>query len=866
MMNKRPVLFRWLFAAVVIAVFAFSIYPLQQRDFYKTFKSIAKNSDAPEVKKLVSDSKALQEKDNALFPSVALLAVAQKDGIVLKDLIKSTKDINDNRDVISLIRKKSSSSIRLGLDLNGGVEFMLELIPDKKKEKAVLKNLSPIEKKQRLAELAERQQAQFKKFRDQAIEILRARMESQQIFESEISPAGDKFISLRVPVVSKDEKVQLLKLIEMSAKLRFCLVHKDNDRLVKQYLATQAAGKKFLPPVGYKLMINEEFKPGEKPKKLYYFVERRPQMTGKNINDAFPTKDQFGQLKIILRFNSVGAKRFGVVTSEYKDRALAIVLDGKLYCAPYIRSAITDGSAEISGNFSNEEAKNISDALVSGSLPVRIAVSAIFDTAPTLGAANVENGIWAGIIALAVVMGFMLVYYLRAGVVAVIALVVNIVLVLGALAAFSATLTLPGIAGMILTIGMAVDANVLIFERIREELNKDKGLQNSIDTGYSKAFITILDANLTTLFTALILIYFGTGAIKGFAVTLSIGIATSMFTALFLTRLIFDSMSRWTSFKKLTMCHLLSHTNINFLGKRKIAAIISGSLIILSLIMVVTKGGNAVGIDFTGGTQITFDYSKQVAVETLIKALNAAGYKDAKAVYKSSTLSQKDNHKLEILIRDAVEISSKQGAVSPKANIASLLNTKFPEMKLTGGSESSLGGLIGETFRNQAALAIFLALIGIIIYISFRFEFAYAMASIIALVHDVMIATGIYIMLDKEISLPVIAALMTIIGYSLNDTIVVFDRIRENTQLLKGETYKDIINASINQTLSRTILTSVTTLLVLLVLYFFGGIAINDFVFVMLIGVIIGTYSSIFVASPIIAIWHKKIGAKSKEA
>ena len=187
-------------------------------------------------------------------------------------------------------------------------------------------------------------------------------------------------------------------------------------------------------------------------------------------------------------------------------------------------------------------------------------------------------------------------------------------------------------------------------------------------------------------------------------------------------------------------------------------------------------------------------------------------------------------------------------------------------MKLTGGSESSLGGLIGETFRNQAALAIFLALIGIIIYISFRFEFAYAMASIIALVHDVMIATGIYIMLDKEISLPVIAALMTIIGYSLNDTIVVFDRIRENTHLLKGETYKDIINTSINQTLSRTILTSVTTLLVLLVLYFFGGIAINDFVFVMLIGVIIGTYSSIFVASPIIAIWHKKIGAKSKEA
>jgi SecD/SecF fusion protein len=865
-MNKRPVLFRCLFALVVIAVFAFSIHPLTQRDFYTTFESVTINPQAPAVVKVVADAKALQEKDNSLFPSMALLAVAQQDGLVLKDLIKKKKDINDNRDVISLVRKKASSSIRLGLDLNGGVEFMLELIPDKKKEQAVLKNLTAEQKKKRLAELADRQETQFKNFRDQAIEILRSRMESQQIFESEISPAGDKFISLKVPVVSKDEKVQLLKLIEMSAKLRFCLVHKDNDGLVKQYLASKASGKKFLAPVGYQLMSSEDFKPGEKPVTRHYFVERRPQMTGKNINNAFPTKDQFGQLKIILRFNGTGAKRFGVVTTEYKDRALAIVLDGKLYCAPYIRSAITDGSAEISGNFSNEEAKNISDALVSGSLPVRIAVSAIFDTAPTLGAANVTNGIWAGIIALALVMVFMIVYYLRAGVVAVVALGVNIVLVLGALAAFSATLTLPGIAGMILTIGMAVDANVLIFERIREEINKDKGLLNSIDTGYSKAFITILDANLTTLFTALILIYFGTGAIKGFAVTLSIGIATSMFTALFLTRLIFDIMSRRPSFKKLTMCHLLSHTNINFLSKRKIAAVISITMIVISLIVVLTKGEQAVGIDFTGGTKITFDYSTRVANQAIEQELKDAGYKSAKINYKSSTLSQQDNQILEILIRDEVEISSKQGAVSPKSSIQTLLNGKFPELKLAGGSESSLGGLIGKTFRNQAALAIFLALIGIVIYISFRFEFAYAVASIIALVHDVIIATGIYIMLDKEISLPVIAALMTIIGYSLNDTIVVFDRIRENTTLLKGDTYKNIINMSINQTLSRTILTSLTTLLVLLVLYLFGGIAINDFVFVMLIGVIIGTYSSIFVASPIVAIWHKKIGANSKEA
>ncbi len=467
--------------------------------------------------------------------------------------------------------------------------------------------------------------------------------------------------------------------------------------------------------------------------------------------------------------------------------------------------------------------------------------------------------------ALIVVVLFISIYYLRAGLVAIFALGVNVILVLGALAAFDATLTLPGIAGIILTMGMAVDANVLIFERIREELNKGKNLSTAIAQGYQHAFVTIIDANLTTLFTALILMQVGTGPVKGFAVTLSIGIFTSVFTALFLTRLIFDYFERFFKFKTMTMCSWLKKPNFDFLGKRKIAFVISVVLIVFSLVFCLTKGGNMLGIDFTGGTQFTFSYQKRVPIQEIRDTLKQQGY-DAKVTYKTSLGAQADNKKLEILIRKNVAIEDNDDTIiSPKEKIGTLLNGKFKEAKFGGGHESSLGGLVGWEFSKSAIYAIVLAFLGIILYISIRFEFAYAIASIIALMHDVIIATGIFVLCGNEVSLPVVAALLTIIGYSLNDTIVVFDRIREGLSLNPDMHYKKVINMSINKTLSRTILTSLTTLLVLIILFFFGGIAINDFVLVMLLGVIIGTYSSIFVASPIVAYWHKKIGMRAKD-
>ncbi len=846
-MNKRPVILRIFIALVVIAIFAVSIPPLTPLDFYQTFKSLVKNPNDPVVNKVITNAEEL-ETNQQLLSSVALLEAANNDGVALKDYLKDPRDINDNRDVISKVRKNAASSIRLGIDLNGGVEFIIKLIIDKDEDGKVRKDAD--------GNVITYDSEIFQRWRDLTIESLRKRLETQNIFESEISPIGQNMISLKAPIVSKDEKDQLRKIIQMSAKLRFRLVSEKNGELLSRYKSNP---KNFTIPYDVEKMTTVDVSKGKKPVVNTFFVERHPLMTGKNIISAYPYRnDLTNQLEISLSFNAAGAQRFGEITKAYVNRQLGIVLDGQLYCAPTINTPIPDGRAVITGRFSNDEAKNISDALTSGSLPVGVKIEAIFDTDPTLGKANVVNGINAGLIALGLVMLFMMAYYLRAGVVAVVALGVNIVLVLGALAAFNATLTLPGIAGIVLTIGMAVDANVLIFERIREELEKGKSLINSIDIGYSKAFITIVDANLTTFFTAIILYRFGSGAIKGFAVTLSIGILTSMFTALFLTRLIFDLMHRWLPAQKMHMLHFLDHPKIDFLGKRKITAIISISLIVLSFAAVIYRGPtNILGVDFTGGTVVILDYSKRVPQEDVSKVLSDAGY-NGRVTYKTSALSKEDTKKMEILLRESK--TNKEGNKAVGTDIVKLLNSKYTDAKYKVSMETALGGLIGWEFSKSALIAMGLALLGIVIYISFRFEFAYAIASIIALMHDVIIATGILLLFDAEISLPVIAALLTIIGYSLNDTIVVFDRIREDLGLVKGKTYRQIINMSINQTLSRTILTSLTTLIVLLVLFFFGGIAVNDFVFVMLIGVIVGTYSSIFVASPIVAVWHKRVG------
>ncbi len=858
-MNKRPVLLRTMIALVVTAVFTFSMYPLTQRDFYETFTKLLKDRKNPVAAELVTDARKMQEKNPELYPSQALLAAADNKGVSLKELVSGEK-LEDNRDVMSLVRKEASSSIRLGLDLNGGVEFVLHLIPDQD----FLKRLEEIGKdgksgKENRQEVEARMDAEFNRYRDIAIEILRKRLEGQKIYEAEIAPSGSRYVTLKAPIVSKDEKLKLLNLISMSAKLRFRLVHPENAELVSRYLANPSA---FQMPVGYELMETAEYRPGQAPEIRRYIVENRWVMDGKGVKFAYASRDQFGQRKIDLAFNPEGAQQFAQVTRANVGRQLAIVLDGKLYCAPVIKTAIEGGNASIDGNFSDEECKSIADALVSGSFPFQIKVNAVFDTDPKLGADNVKNGIWVGIFSLLTVVVFMCGYYMLAGTVAVVALSINVFLVLGAMAAFDATLTLPGIAGIVLTIGMAVDANVLIYERIREELKLGKSVANAIDLGYSRALSAVVDSNLTTLITSIILMWVGTGAVKGFAVTLSIGILTSLFTALFVTRIIFDWMLRSPKFTTLRMQQFFVNPKFNFPRMWKVAVPLSIAISVLSLALFVYKGSSVLGVDFTGGTQVTFDFKKAIPPVDVERALAAAGYQESSVNYKY-TAGGNDNGKLEILIRG--DLTQKNS--NPKEELETYLNGKFPDAKLSGGLESSVGGLIGREFSKAALWAVFLSMIGIGIYVTIRYELSYAVASIVSLFHDVIVVMGIYILMDRTISLNVVAAVLTVIGYSMNDTVVVFDRIRENVNAKAGgASYVEVINTSLNQTLSRTILTSLTTFLVVVVLYIWGGVAINDFVLIMMLGIIVGTYSSLYIASPFVAIWHKRVGRLDQAA
>ena len=450
----------------VIAIFALSIHPLTPRDFYETFRKTLKNADDPVAAGLVEEARKLQQQRPDLNQAVALLEAAGNAKVDLVPLVKGS-DLAGNADVIALVRKEAAGSIRLGLDLNGGVEFVLELIPDRE----LLAGFAAEGGAKDRAEMEARMESEFNRYRDQAIETLRKRLETQNIFESEITPFGSRAVSLKAPIVSRDEKDKLLDLIRMSCKLAFRLVHPENDTLMRSY--DPAHPEAFMPPPGYEVMAARDERGAVTE---YLLIARRPEMDGRSIAEARPVRDQFGQTKISLLFNSAGAQRFGEVTSRNIGRRLAIVLDGELYCAPVIQGSITGGSAEISGRFSNEEAQNIADALTSGSFPFQIKVNAVFDTAPSLGADNVNNGIFAGILAMVLLTAFMCIYYFRAGVIAVAALAVNVVLILGAMAAFGATMTMPGIAGIILTLGMAVDANVLVFERIREELNAGKTL------------------------------------------------------------------------------------------------------------------------------------------------------------------------------------------------------------------------------------------------------------------------------------------------------------------------------------------------------------------------------------------------------
>ncbi|HVV73986.1 MAG TPA: protein translocase subunit SecF, partial [Verrucomicrobiae bacterium] len=462
---------------------------------------------------------------------------------------------------------------------------------------------------------------------------------------------------------------------------------------------------------------------------------------------------------------------------------------------------------------------------------------------PTLGKDSIRSGIQAAVYGTLAVSAFMLVYYMIAGMVANVALIANIIILLGVMCSVGTTLTLPGIAGIVLTVGMAVDANVLIYERIREESAKGKSLRGAIAAGYGRAFGTIFDSHVTTLISSVILIFMGTGPIKGFGISLTIGVAASLFTALVVTRMIFDWLLDRGWLKSVPMLHIIRATKLDFMKLAKPAFITSWVIIGIGLAGGIHRGKSAYGRDFIGGDSTRCSFNQKLDVDQIRSALAKAGVKDPLIQYQKDLVGG----------TEALRVDSLPGTgQAVKTTLEQLKPGNFGTW-----SQEHVGASVGLDIRRSAIIASLLSLFGILVYVAFRYEFSFAVGAVLAVVHDVLMTIGIYYLSGREFSATTVAAILTIIGFSTNDTIVIFDRIREDLKLGIRGTFKELMNQALNQTLSRTIITSGTVFLATLSLFIFGGGEINDFAFTFLIGIITGTYSSIYIASALVLWWHK---------
>jgi SecD/SecF fusion protein len=709
-------------------------------------------------------------------------------------------------------------TIRLGLDLQGGTSFLIRLSPEG--DRSISADTL-----------------------DQAVEVIRKRVDQFGVSEPVITPQGADRILVQIPGLAPEQIAAARQQLAQVAKLEFRLVHSENDRLIAQIREGTD-----LVPAGYRIETQTETSEGQEIKEEL-LVKVRSDLLGDRVRKAFPTYDEQGW-GVALQLDREGANLFGQLTETHVGKRFAIVLDGRVQSAPVIREPIYGGHASITGDFTEEEVRNLASVL-ENPLQTPVTVEEERSVSATLGSDSIRSGVYAGLVGLALSFLFIIIYYRFAGFVASIALILNLVLLFGAMAMFNFVLTLPGIAGIILTIGMAVDANVLIYERLREELATDKPLTLALTAAYDKAFSAIFDSNVTTLITALILFWKATGPVKGFAVTLTIGIVASMFSALLVTRNCFNWAIASGVLKRVTMSNLIKATNFDFLSKRRLSVGISALVILVSVVVFAVRGGKNFGIDFKGGDLLVLEGQKKVYEGDVRAALKQIDLEE------SVVQTEKSGGKEFLTIRSAPGTSDR---------IEKLLDEKFQEAKFRVEQNDKVGKLVGDELARNSLIALGLGIVGIFIYVTLRFEFAFALAAIIALLHDVILTIGAFALFGRELSLIIVGAVLTIAGYSINDTIVVFDRIREGMRSSDSGSLQSIMNRAINEMLGRTILTGGTTVLSTLALYFLGGPVLHDFAFTILVGIVVGTYSSIFVASPIVLWWSRWTGKKHRES
>jgi SecD/SecF fusion protein len=698
---------------------------------------------------------------------------------------------------------------------------------------------------------------------DQSLEILRNRIDQFGVAEPVIIRQGDDEIVIQLPGV-KDPK-RALKLLGDTAQLEFKIVADTTGLNLRELIAQAKASNEWhdgesmaklnralqsrLPDNTTLYFEKEVDKTTKRETLIPILLENKILMTGDMIKDAqVRIGGNFNEPYVSLDLTGRGGKVFAHITEKNVGRRMAIVLDGVVRSAPVIRERILGGSAQISGSFTHEEAADLAIVLRVGALPAPVDIIQNMTVGASLGQDSINKGISSGLFGAIMVLAFMFIYYRLSGLIANTALALNILLLFSGLAILNATLTLPGIAGIILSIGMAVDANVLIFERMREEYALGKSVRSSIDGGFSNAFSTIVDSQVTTLITALALFMFGTGPIKGFAITLSLGIIFNLFASLFYSRLVFDTINAVRPMKKLNFMRFTKKPNFDFMRIKNITYAISAIMVVIGFIALIqiARGHANMGVDFSGGSLLQYKATQDFTMSEVRDAFSKNGMQDI-------NLQEVENeHRLIIKIKKSAAVVG-----NFEESVGKILSTELPDKHFTLESQSEIGSSVSSVLRNKAIEAILISLAGVIIYLALRFDIRFGLAAAAATFHDVMVVLGICWIMNVEITLLLVTALLTLAGYSLNDSVIVFDRIRENLHKSGAHSLLEVINDSINQTLSRTIVTSGTTVIVLFALFLMGGAVIHDFAFALLTGIVVGTYSSIFIASPLLTLRGK---------
>jgi SecD/SecF fusion protein len=781
-----------------------------------------------------------------------------------------------------------SKVVNLGLDLQGGIHMVLgfEVTPE-----LTEKGFDEARVQEMVLQRVRRRINDFEA-KDPIIQAMgRNQIQIQLPGEKDIDRAKNlimktAYLTFHV-VAGRDETIRTFQAIKNNPKFqnRFTPFLKTPDprsgqfRVPKEHIEkikgviTEVNGTPGLLPEGKILALSQPPNPWDPQEYEIYMMDKKELMSGEGLRMAAarPDDQNPGKYQILFEFAGVAANQFGQVTEKNIGKSMAIVLDDVVCSAPTIRDKITR-NGQITGNFSGPQANDLAIALNSGSLPVPVHEQYTGVVSASLGADSIREGMNAAIAGVLIVLVFMAVYYRFGGLIANVALFLNGFILLATFAYFGLTLTLPGIAGFVLTLGMAVDANVLIFERIREEVRNGKSLVASIELGYERATTTIVDSNATTLIAALVLLQFGTGPVQGFGVALALGILTSVFTALVVTKGIFDFIIRNKWLKKLTMMSAIPpDTKIPFVEWRNKAFAISIISALIGIVVFFGRGyENNFGVDFAGGTSmiVKLDTDQKVNIGEVRARLNEAQFKNpvvqeygesaAKVAgnefaIRTSDIQEKPAEGAEPSATDKVDVETRiRQALAPLAGDPNDLS------KVALKNVAVVGPAIGTQLRIDAVKAVMYGFLFQIAYLWFRYNLVWGVTGVIAVFHDTIFAVGMLAIMGRHIDMNVIAAVLTIIGYSINDTVVVYDRIRENLKLYAGRglTLGQIMNMAINQTLSRTLLTSLCTLLTVIMLLIFGGSVLRDFAICLTIGIICGTYSSIFVASALAYVWQ----------